>query len=557
MTLLRSLAAALCLVAAPPLAAKEAVQRPNFLIILADDLGYSDIGAFGGEIETPNLDALASRGLKFTDLHAAPTCSPTRAMLLSGLDNHQAGLGSMAESLAANQRGRAGYEGYLRPDAISLAERLGAAGYRTLLSGKWHLGLAPDQDPQARGFQRSFTMLHGSHNHYGLGLATDPAKGVTYRENGQTLASLPKDFYSSDAFATKLIDQLRDTGKSRDRAPFFAYLAFSAPHWPLHAPAETIAKYKGRYDAGYEALRERRLKRQVELGLLDAQVTPHAFDLSKPWASLTAEQKAREARRMEVYAAMVDRLDWNVGRVVQALKDSGEYDNTVILFLADNGAEGSALEDRAIPRIAARYDAADNSLDNIGAPTSYESVGPGWAEAASAPAWRYKAYATEGGTRVVSFLAGPGIPKRISSAYASIMDVVPTFLDLAAVDQGGTEFAGRPAIAVRGRSWAPLLGGQADATYPADVAIGAELFGGRSLRRGDWKLLDTGDGTWRLHDLSRDPGERTDLSNREPQLKAALIAQYEAYAREVGVIPPAERQAFLGQPSPRAEPRGE
>ena len=547
--LLRPCLAVLSLLAtATPALAKDAPRRPNFLIILADDLGFSDIGAFGSEIATPNLDALAARGLKLTGLHTAATCSPTRAMLLTGLDNHEAGLGSMAEALTANQRGKPGYEGHLRPGAASLAERLGASGYRTLFSGKWHLGLTPAQDPHARGFQHSFAMLQGSHNHFGRDVSTDPSKigGFTYRDNGHTLSSLPADFYSSDAFATRLIADLRASKAGVDaKKPFFAYLAFTAPHFPLQAPAETIAKYKGRYDAGYEALRTARLKRQVELGLLDAKTIPHDLDLSVPWASLTQDQKARAARRMEVYAAMVDRLDWNVGRVVQALKDSGEYDDTVILFLADNGAEGSALDDRSIPRVMARYDAADNRLENVGAATSYESIGPGWAEAATAPSWRFKAFETEGGTRVVSFLAGPGVKPGISHAYASIADVAPTFLDLAKV----------PATTpLRGRSWTGLLGGKARTVYPASQPIGAELFGGRSLRQGDWKLLDTGDGVWRLFDLARDPGETRDLAGHEPARKAALLAAYQAYAREVGVVEPDTRQPFLNQPSPRQQP---
>lgn len=549
MKLAHSLIAALSLLAVPA-AAEEPAKRPNVLIILADDLGYSDIGAFGGEISTPNLDALAARGLKMTGMHAAATCSPTRAMLLSGLDNHEAGLGAMAESLSPSQRGQRGYEGYLRSDAATLAERLAPGGYRTLFSGKWHLGLTPEQDPQARGFQRSFTMLQGSHNHYGLNVSTDPTKigGATYRENGQTLASLPADFYSSDYFTTKLIDSLRETKADDGGAkPFFAYLAFTAPHFPLQAPPATIAKYKGRYDAGYEALRTQRLERQVELGLLDARTAPHDLDLSATWASLTPEQKARASRRMEVYAAMIDRLDWNVGRVIQALKDSGEYENTVILFLADNGAEGSALDDRSIPRVMARYDAADNRLENLGAATSYESVGPGWAEAGTAPSWRYKAFQTEGGTRVVSFIAGPGVRAGISGAYANVMDVAPTVLDLAGVSQAAP---GKQAI--RGLSWKPLLTGKASAVYRADQSVGSELFGGRSLRQGDWKLLDRGDGVWRLFDLANDPGETRDLAAGEPRRTAALIKAYEDYASQVGVVTPDTRQPFLTQASPRA-----
>jgi arylsulfatase len=533
------------LLAATPAAAQETAKRPNFLIILADDLGYSDIGAFGGEIETPNLDALAARGLKLTGLHVAPTCSPTRSMLLTGLDNHEAGLGSMAESLAANQRGKPGYEGYLRPDTASLAELLAPVGYRTLMSGKWHLGLTLEQDPSRRGFQRSFTMLQGTHNHYGVSLSTDPTKlgGYTYREDGETLSSLPKDFYSSDAFTTKLIEQLKETGGSaKGRKPFFAYLAFTAPHFPLQAPPATIAKYKGRYDSGYEELRQQRLKRQVELGLLDAKVAAHAFDIAKPWAELTAEQKARASRRMEVYAAMVDRLDWNVGRVVQTLKDSGELDNTVILFLADNGAEGGALEDRSSPRLLARYDGADNRLENIGAATSFESIGPGWAEAATAPSWRYKSFQTEGGTRAVAFLAGPGIRQGISATYANVQDVVPTLLDLA-----GTKPTIAGARPIRGRSWTPWLLGKSQHVYRPDEPIGAELFGGRSLRQGDWKLLDRGEGQWRLFNIARDPGETRDLSASQRRRKAELIAAYETYAREVGVIPPEPPHPFAAK----------
>lgn len=525
---------------ATPLAAKAPApaappSRPNILVIVADDLGYSDIGAFGGEIATPNLDALAARGLKLTGFHTAPTCSPTRSMLLTGLDNHEAGLGSMAESLAPNQKGQPGYEGYLRPDAATVAELLGGGGYRTLFAGKWHLGLTPEQDPSRRGFQSSFVLLQGAHNHFGAGISTDPAKGNTYRENGQVLSSLPTGFYSSDAFATRLVQQIgAEKGAREGGKPFFAYLAFSAPHWPLQAPPEVIAKYKGRYDDGYEALRDRRLKRQVELGLLDPKVVPHAPDRAPPWASLSAEQKALFSRRMEVYAAMVDRLDQNVGRVVQTLKERGEFDNTVILFLADNGAEGLTLTD--LPDFGKRAAAADNSLENLGKVTSYDAIGPGWAEAATAPSWRYKAFETEGGTRVVSFIAGPGVRQGVAGAFTSVMDVTPTLLDLAGVAQPRGSFAGRAVKPIRGLSWSGLLSGKAARVYPADRPVAAELFGGRAVRQGDWKLTDRGDGQWRLFDIARDPGETADLAARQPARVAALARAWDAYAREVGVI---------------------
>ena len=522
----------------------EEQKRPNFLVIVADDLGFSDIGAFGGEISTPNLDALANKGVKLTGFHTAPTCSPTRSMLFSGTDNHKAGLGSMAEVLAPNQKGKPGHEGYLRPDIATLAERLAHGGYRTLFSGKWHLGLTPEQDPYARGFQHSFALLQGGHNHFGLGVSADPLKGNTYRENGKTLAELPQDFYSSDAFADKLIRQLRKSSTGGNGAkPFFAYLAFTAPHWPLQAPAEDIAKYRGKYDAGFEALRGQRLKRLVELGLISKDVVPHSLKLPKGgWDSLTAEQKLAAARDMEIYAAMVDRLDQNVGRVITELKRSGEFDNTVILFLADNGAEGLDIETTGLKMLKSQIDVADNSFANRGSATSYLTYGTGWAQAATAPSWLTKGYATEGGTRVVAFLHGEGFEKRggVESAFLSVADIAPTFLDLASIPYSGTEFAGRKVQPITGKSWAPLLSGKSDRAYPADHPVGTELFGSRALRQGDWKITDIGDGKWRLFNLATDPGETNDLALERPEKLQSLAKAWDEYAADVGVVLPEE-----------------
>ncbi len=522
--------------------ALAAMTRPNFLVIVADDLGFSDIGAFGGEIDTPNLDEIAMSGVRLTGFHTAPTCSPTRAMLLSGTDNHLAGLGAMIELIATNQRGRPGYEGYLRPDVATLADRLSANGYRTLLSGKWHLGVAPEQDPSVRGFQHSFTMLQGSHNHFGV---ADPARGVIYRRDGVTLTSLPDGFYSSDAFATELIDQIKSTHEGPDGGkPFFAYLPFSAPHYPLQAPSETIAKYKGHYDRGYDRLREQRLKRQVELGLLDPAVIAHPPVKGPSWDSLSAEEKAFEARRMEIYAAMVDRLDMNVGRVVAELKASGEYDNTVILFLSDNGAEGTDSVTSPSATMKARRERADNSFEAMGGARSFLSYGPGWAQAASPPSWLYKGSTSEGGTRVVAFLAGKGIgkPGSIQPVFTSVMDVVPTVLELAGVPSAGDTFNGRSVQPVRGRSWLPLLRGEAQRIYPPDQPVGTHIFNSRALRQGDWKIIDDiGDDTWMLFNIAQDPGETRDLSVQEQERRAALLKAYDAYASEVGLIMPEPR----------------
>ncbi len=533
------IAAALVMGAVPAFA--QTPKRPNFLVIVADDLGFSDIGAFGGEIDTPNLDALAKTGVRFTGFHTAPTCSPTRSMLLSGTDNHRAGLGTMAELIAPNQRGKPGHEGYLRPEVASLAELLGANGYRTLYSGKWHLGVTPEQDPHARGFQHSFALLQGGHNHFGLGASNDPIKGATYTEQGQRLSGVPSDFYSSDYFGAKLVQYIGETkaGPDGDK-PFFAYLAFTAPHWPLQAPTETIAKYRGKYDAGFEVLRAQRLKRQAELGLRDPSKPVHTATYQRPWASLSAEEKRTAARDMEIYAAMVDRLDQAVGRVVTELKRTGEFDNTVIVFLADNGAEALDITTSEMVGINRLDDNADNSFDSRGSGASYIAYGPGWAQAATAPSWLYKAYATEGGTRTVSFVSGKGlsVAKGIAGAFLSVADVVPTFLDLAGVPNHNGTFKGKAVEPIRGKSWVPYLTGKADHVYGPNDGYGVELFGSRALRQGDWKVTDIGDGRWRLFNIADDPAETSDLAASEPERLAQLTAAWDAYAKDVGVILP-------------------
>jgi len=523
-----------------PAEAKE--RRPNLLVIVADDLGYSDLGAFGGEIRTPNLDKLALNGIRLAGFHTAPTCSPTRSMLLSGTDNHRAGLGTMAEMIRPNQQGKPGYEGYLRSDVATLADRLGASGYRTLMSGKWHLGLTPEQDPHARGFERSFALLQGGHNHFGTD--ADPEKGgrATYTEQGRRLTQLPADFYSSDAFATRLIGFLGEKPASGKPArPFFGYLAFTAPHWPLQAHPEDIARYKGRYDEGFDVLRERRLARQRELGILAADVTAHTpRNRDGSWDSLTADQQRLAARNMEIYAAMVDRLDQNVGRVIDVLRASGELDNTVIIFLADNGAEALDVETTGAQMLAAPLKGADNGFANRGTASSYLTYGAGWAQAATAPSWLTKGYQSEGGTRAVAFVSGAGIAARpgVDTQYLSVADIAPTLLDLAGADARASKVAGRKVVPITGRSWAAWLKNADARVYGPDDGIGAELFGSRAYRRGDWKLTDIGDGIWRLFDIARDPGETRDLSLAHPDRKAELAAAWDRYAQEVGVVLP-------------------
>lgn len=525
-------------------------KRPNFLVIVADDLGFSDLGAFGGEISTPHLDALATDGLRLTDFHTAPTCSPTRSMLLTGTDHHIAGIGTMAEALTPELEGKPGYEGYLNDRVVALPELLREAGYQTLMAGKWHLGLQLEQAPHARGFERSFSLLPGAANHYGFEPPYDEttpgilkSTPALYVEDDRFIDELPADFYSSDAFGDKLIQYLKERDQSR---PFFAYLPFSAPHWPLQAPKEVVDKYKGRYDAGPEALRLERLERLKQLGLIDADVKAHpVLAISKEWAQLSAEEKAKSARAMEVYAAMVERLDWNVGRVVEYLRQQGELDNTFVLFMSDNGAEGALLE--AFPRFGPDLlsfldQHYDNSLENIGRANSYIWYGPRWAQAATAPSRLYKAFTTEGGIRVPALVRYPQLKRQgeISHGFSTVMDITPTILDLAGVRHPGKHWRGREVAEVRGKSWLGWLSGETEQAHDEKTVTGWELFGMRAIRQGDWKAVylpaPVGPATWQLYDLASDPGETQDLAKLQPEKLEALVEHYKQYVNETGVI---------------------
>lgn len=518
-----------------------AKKRPNFFVIVADDLGFSDIGAFGGEIDTPHLDALAMAGRRFTGFHSAPACSPTRAMLMTGTDPHVAGIGSMLEVSIPDFAGAPGYEGHLNGRVVTVAQLLKDAGYRTILSGKWHLGDTPISKPHVRGFERSFAFLPAGGSHYGLGEVNRFATVASvYEEDGRVVESLPDDFYSSDYFADRLVDFL---GEDRER-PFFAYLPFTAPHWPLQAPDAEIAKYKGRYDDGPTALRARRLDRMKQLGLCAPDVTPHPVVTSEPeWAEMSDAERAVSARCMEVYAAMVDRMDQAVGRVIAHLRDSGRLDDTFILFLSDNGAEGAVVEAMPIygPMIVDRIrQYYDNSLDNIGRPTSCVWYGARWAQAATAPCRLHKAFTSEGGIRVVGFASGKGVARggSIGDAFSTAMDVTPTLLDMAGVVHPGGKHGIAP---MRGRSMAPWLADEAVAVHPDGTETGWELFGRRAIRKGDWKALwlpePVGIGGWQLYDLADDPGETRDRAADRPELLKELVAAWDRYVQEVGVHP--------------------
>ena len=513
-------------------------RPPNMLIIIADDLGYADISSGGGEIPTPNIDSIGSRGLKLTRFYTSIVCSPTRAMLLSGVDNHRSGLGSIREMVARNQRGQEGYEGFLSRNVAAIAEQLKAAGYRTYITGKWHLGTEVDQSPQRRGFDRSFVLLGGGGSHFkdmaGVEIIRQVAK---YNEDGREVYELPKTFFSSDFYTDRLlnyIDSERASGK-----PFLGVLSFTAPHWPQQAPNYYIGKYKGKYDAGWDVVRRERFDRMKKLGLIpqDAQIPPLPPEV-KSWNELSSDEQARQARLMEIYAGMVDNMDLNVGRVLSYLQREGQLDNTVVLFLSDNGADGFMSSVRQFQDFVAMF---DNRLESLGKEGSYAVYGGGWAQAGEAPFYRYKGFMTEGGARKLGLIAMPGVSKP-GTRYdgpVSVLDIVPTLLDLAGA-KPLQEREGRRLFQPQGYSLRPLIEGRGQFARTSDVPLGMEQFGQTALIKGDWKLRripsPIGTGEWELFNVARDPGEQSNLAKSEPARMKIMLDDWDRYVRANNVI---------------------
>jgi arylsulfatase len=533
-TRLRRLGLALGLVAASTLASANQAEKPNFLLIIADDLGYSDIGTFGGEIETPSLDALANEGIRMTNFHTAPTCSPTRSMLFSGTDNHRAGIGNMAELLTPEQKGKPGYEGHLNDLVVTLPEVLRDNGYHTSTTGKWHLGRTEELSPAVRGFDESWVLVQGGASHFDDGRAiigVDPK--AIYLENGKQV-EVPKDFFSSDFYADKAIEYVNAAGDK----PFFHVLSFTAPHWPLHAPDSYIKKYEGRYDEGYEAIRQQRLGKMKEMGLVGHMLAANVpFNQLPSWDELTDEQRKIEARKMEIYAAMVDNMDENIGRVMAHLQKSGKLDNTVVMFMSDNGADGNSPE--VLPRnkewIASEY---DNSFENMGRRDSYIWYGAQWGQVSATPWPMWKGYPSQGGLLVPAILNLPGDETQgeVNHQFFHVMDIMPTFLELAGIEVPSSPYKGRQIFEIQGVSMLPGLNGNA----LKNRVVGWELYGRSAVRMGDWKirLLEEpyGPGEWQLFNLAEDPTETNDLASKEPEKLKQLLAEWDKYVKRNGVI---------------------
>ena len=519
--------------------AKPAPRHPNIVILLADDWGFSDVGSFGAEFATPNIDALAYAGVRFSNFHVAGSCSPSRAMLQTGVMNHRNGLGNMPETIPDEHRGKPGYDTVLNHRVVTIGELLKAAGYRTYLTGKWHLGSDATRLPHARGYDRAFSLADAGADNF----EQRPIEGMydkaNWTENGKP-ATLPKNYYSSRFVVQRMIDYIEADRKSGK--PFLASINFLANHIPVQAPDSDIARYSAMYQGGWTALREARAKRAAALGIMPEGAAMVTMATTPDWRSLDAEERAAAIRVMQAYAGMATAMDREVGRLVAHLKAAGDYDNTIFVFLSDNGAEPtnpfSSLRNRLF--LGMQYDLA---TANIGRPGSFAAIGSGWASAAASPLSGYKFSATEGGLRVPLIIAWPGHAGiragGISDGLAHVTDILPTLTELAGVPGHGGNWRGRAVEPVTGRSLLPMLKGGAGSVH-GDAPLGYELSGNAALFRGDYKLVrnlaPTGDGEWRLFNLKADPGETRDLAAAEPARFKTMMADYRAYAKANGVL---------------------
>jgi len=545
----------------------ELRRAPHIVLILVDDMGWSDLGCYGGEIETPSVDSLAAAGLRFSAFYNTGRCCPTRASLMTGLYPHQAGVGRMTFD-----RGRPGYRGRLGTDTVTIAEVLRAAGYRTAMVGKWHLSLTEEHEghmehlnnrviretfsdpatyPVHRGFDEHYGIIWGVVNYY------DPFSLV---HNTTAVASVPEGYYVTDAFTDRAVDEIARCAE--DDRPLFLYLAHCAPHWPLHAPADDVARYDRTYRVGWQAIREARYRRQVAMGLIGPQTTKLSDRFAPALSWDDNPTRDWDARAMACHAAMIDRVDQGVGRIVAKLRDLGELESTLILFLSDNGASREEPVRPGFDRVSQTRDGRDVIYYGGGKPkevppgpeTTYAGIGPRWANAANAPFRLFKATQHEGGIRtplVVHWPQGLRVrPGSITDQPGHVIDVMATCIELAGA-RYPDQHQGRPSVLLEGKSLAPIFRGE---PRPGHEALCFEHFGAKAIRRGEWKLVARPGGPWELYHLARDASETVNLADDHPEKVHTLAATWEAWAHRTNVFPRPVRRPPPTKPSPPRRP---
>jgi arylsulfatase len=536
-------------------AGAHAAQRPNIILILADDLGFSDIGCYGSEIPTPNLDKLAAGGVRFREFYNTARCCPSRASLLTGLYAHQAGIGHMM----GGPDKYIGYADGLTSDCVTLAEALGTAGYSTYMSGKWHVtrytgANAPNKSNWP--LQRGFNKFYGTVN--GFGSFWDPAtlcRGNTYISPYADPDYKPEEFFYTNAIADNAIAFLDEHRKAGEQNPYFLYLAFTAPHWPMHATEGDIARFKGRYDAGYDPVRMARIKRMIDLGIVPASLVP-APTIGE-WDGV--KHKQWEARCMEVYAAMVYRMDQEIGKLLENLRGAGDMENTFIMFISDNGAcpedvarfsgapynsyqpmKSTDLQHAIWPPMQTRDGHPVKTGPDVmpGPDDSFAAYGENWANVSDTPFRLYKHYVHEGGISspaIFHWPAGikPDLAGKILDGTGHIIDVMPTFLELAGAKYP-TNYKGHQILPAEGKSLLPAIRG-------AELAREKPLFweheNNRAARRGKWKIVALDGHPWELYDIKADRGEMHNLAAENPELVKELSSLWDAWAARTRVLP--------------------
>ena len=518
-------------------------SRPNVVLILADDLGYTDISPFGSEISTPNIARLAAEGLSFTNYHTAANCAPARAMLLTGVDSHRNGVPNIPEAIPPEQMAFDHYQGVLSNNVVTLASLLQENGYHTYMTGKWHLGHTPELLPSSRGFERTIAMADTGADNWEQRTYLPIYDQANWYADGEE-HNLPNDFYSSEYFIDKTIEFI--ASNEADEKPFFAYVPFQAVHMPVQAPKEFSDKYAGVYDEGWTVMREKRRIAAEEAGIIpegtQTIVTPGTLE----WESLTEEQKAHHARRMEVYAGMVDAMDMHIGRVMDYLQSIGEYEDTIFIFTSDNGAEGSPLIspttqsplDQWFSRVG-----YETGIDNLGERGSWVAIGPSNATIAASPLAFYKFHANEGGLRVPLVMSGPGITQQgeLSDEFAFVTDLTPTILGLLGIDDHNGNWMGETVEPIMGSDFSDFLFGAAEQIHTDTESIGYELGGNSALFKGDHKIVinseEQNETEWHLYNIKIDPGETNDLKNEQPQLFEEMLEDYQNWSQANDVLP--------------------
>ena len=525
-------------------------NRPNILVIVADDFGFSDLKPYGGDIIAPNLEKLANESSLFTNFHIMPVCSPSRSVIMTGVDVHENGMGTMDVVITPNQVGKPGYETYLNDKVTTIAQILKDSGYHTYTTGKWHLGENQENWPYNRGFEESYTLLHGGATNWNGAIPISTYHAFWVKNNEKI--AYPNGTYSSDLYADELIKMIDKN--SNNTKPFYAYLAFQATHWPLHAPSEYIEANDGRYDMGWDQLREQRLENQKKMGIFNDTIElgpswEKGWAAVEKWDNLSSDQKSYESKKMEVYAAMAQAMDHNIGKVIDHLKKIGEYNNTLIIFTTDNGGESEKSDDlkirEDIVKEANQFIATqNNSESNLGNANSFISYGPGWAQASNTPFKAFKGFLSEGGIRVPFIVKTPGDSEYdLQNSMTFVSDVVPTLLDYASATYPDTGNKGIQLEPLAGKSIKPILEDEIDKIYQDNEFVPLEYFGNKAVFNGYWKALNLGipfggDNTWHLYDLNNDPSETTDLSSEQHDLLNKMVSSYNEFANQTGIIEP-------------------